>query len=63
MTIVNIPGSDISKGDDVIEFSPKYEHEEAAGVQRVVVLVFEQKAKIDTEAMIRFDKVRLNSRA
>ena len=56
-TILNIPGDDVTKGDAVIEYSHKYEHDEAAGVQRVVVLVFEQKAKINTESMIRFDKV------
>lgn len=48
----------MSKGDVVIEFSLKYEHEQAAGVQRVVALVFEQKEKIDTSSMTRFNKVR-----
>ena len=57
MTVLNIPGEDIEKGDVIVEFSPKYEHELAAGVQRVVVLVFQQKQKIDTSAFTKFDKV------
>ncbi len=57
MTVLNIPGDEIEKGDFIVEFSPKYEHELAAGVQRVVVLVFQQKQKIDTSSMTKFDKV------
>lgn len=62
MTVVNIPGDSVEKGDAIIEYSPKYEHDQAAGVQRVVALVYEQKEKIDTSAMVKFDKVRKKER-
>jgi hypothetical protein len=62
MTVVNIPGDSVEKGDAIIEYSPKYEHDQAAGVQRVVALVYEQKEKIDTSAMVKFDKVREKER-
>ncbi len=52
-------GDVIEKGETIVEFSPKYEHDLAAGVQRVVVLVFQQKQKIDTSTMTIFDKVRI----
>jgi hypothetical protein len=57
MTVLNIKDNDISNGDIIIEYNPRYEHELAAGVQRVVALVYQQKAKIDISTMTKFDKV------
>ena len=59
MTVVNIKDNDVMNGDVIIEYNPRYEHDDAAGIQRVVALVFEQKVKIDVSTMTKFDKVSI----
>jgi len=54
---MNIPESDLKKGEQIIEYSPDYQHAQAAGLQRMVAIVIEQKRKIDTKNMTHFDKV------
>ena len=62
MTVLNIRDNDIINGDVIIEYNPRYEHEQAAGIQRVVALVYQQKEKIDVSTMTKFDKVSFMGR-
>ena len=51
----NIPGNDLSKGDHLIEYSPKYEHEESDGLKRFVVLIYKQQNELDVSELAHFD--------
>ena len=52
----NIPGGDIAKGDEIVEYSPKYEHERSKGIKRFVVLIYKQKNRLDVSGKVIYPK-------
>ena len=52
----NIPGGDIAKGDEIVEYSPKYEHERSKGIKRFVVLIYKQKQRLDVSGKVIYPK-------
>ena len=52
----NIPGGDIAKGDEIVEYSPKYEHERSKGIKRFVVLIYKQKHRLNVSGKVIYPK-------
>ena len=52
----NIPGDDIAKGDEIVEYSPKYEHERSKGIKRFVVLIYKQKHLLNVSGKVIYPK-------
>ena len=48
----NIPGGDIAEGDEIVEYSPKYEHERSKGIKRFVVLIYKQKHRLNVSGKV-----------
>ena len=55
LVVHNIPGGDLSKGNHLVEYSPKYEHERSEGIKRFVVLIYKQKHRLDLSELTPFD--------
>ena len=58
----NIPGGDLTKGDHIVEYSPKYEHERSEGIKRFVVLIYKQKNHLDVSGLSYFDAETLRTK-
>ena len=56
----NIPGGDIAKGDEIVEYSPKYEHERSKGIKRFVVLIYKQKHRLNVSGKVIYPKCYKN---
>ena len=52
----NIPGGDIAEGDEIVEYSPKYEHERSKGIKRFVVLIYKQKHRLNVSGKVIYLK-------
>ena len=55
----NIPGDQIDQGDQVVAYSPEYDHQESKPIKRIVALIYKQPGHWDVSQLSRFNSTTL----
>ena len=55
----NIPGDQIDQGDQVVSYSPEYDHQESKPIKRIVALIYKQPGHWDVSQLSRFNSTTL----
>ena len=58
-SVHNIPGDQIDQGDQVVAYSPEYDHQESKPIKRIVALIYKQPGHWDVSQLSRFNSTTL----